>query len=128
MWCRVAYLISIRLCLRNRPSLNRRRIQAFDLICRHDVNLGLAFAKFDCTSDGDDFPLDLRRDVSACRLTPKKFTSGILVRNREAWATVKNGNIFSNQLVNIDFVDTLSTNAVGWVEAIAETHHPCAIR
>ena len=34
--------------------------------------------------------------------------------------------MFSNQLVN-HFIDTFSTNAVvpvvGWVEAIAETHH-----
>jgi hypothetical protein len=41
--------------------------------------------------------------------------------------------MFSNQLVN-HFIDTFSTNAVvpvvGWVEALAETHHihPPSIR
>jgi hypothetical protein len=33
-------------------------IQAFELICRHDVDLGLAFAKFDCA--GEQAVFDLR--------------------------------------------------------------------
>ena len=44
--------------LRSRLSVYQRRIQNFDLICRHDVDLGFAFAKFDCAGDADDFPLD----------------------------------------------------------------------
>ena len=44
--------------LRSRLSVYQRRIQNFDLICRHDVDLGFAFAKFDCACDADDFPLD----------------------------------------------------------------------
>ena len=34
------------------------RISAFDLICRHDLNLWLPVAKLDCASDADDFPLN----------------------------------------------------------------------
>jgi hypothetical protein len=39
-------------------SLNQWRIQPFGLICRHDVDLWLAFSKFDSAGDADDFPLD----------------------------------------------------------------------
>jgi hypothetical protein len=34
------------------------RIQAFDLICRYDVDLWLSVAKFDCAAYADDFPLN----------------------------------------------------------------------
>jgi hypothetical protein len=34
------------------------KISAFDLICRHDLNLWLPVAKLDCASDADDFPLN----------------------------------------------------------------------
>src|SRR6516165_820368 len=34
------------------------RISAFDLICRHDLNLSLPVAKLDCASDADDFSLN----------------------------------------------------------------------
>ena len=33
------------------------RIQEFDLICRHDLDLWLAFAKPDCAGDADGFAL-----------------------------------------------------------------------
>ena len=36
----------------------RLRIQNFDLICRHDLNLWLPIVKLDCASDADDFPLN----------------------------------------------------------------------
>ena len=36
----------------------RLRIQAFDLVCRHDLDLWLAFAKFGLSGDADGFPLD----------------------------------------------------------------------
>jgi hypothetical protein len=39
-------------------SLNQWRIQPFGLICRHDVDLWLAFSKFDSAGDADDFPSD----------------------------------------------------------------------
>ncbi len=34
------------------------RIQAGDLICRHDLDLWLSIAKMDCAPDADGFPLD----------------------------------------------------------------------
>ena len=36
----------------------RLRIQACDLICRHDLNLWLPVAKLDCACDANGFPLD----------------------------------------------------------------------
>jgi hypothetical protein len=41
----------------------RLRIRNFDLIFRHDVDLGLAFAKFDCAGDGDHFSLDYSKSL-----------------------------------------------------------------
>jgi hypothetical protein len=36
----------------------RLRIQDFDLICQHDVDLWLSVAKVDCAGNADDFALD----------------------------------------------------------------------
>src|SRR6516162_6657358 len=44
--------------LKNRPSVYQRRIQTFDLICRHDCDFRLPFVKFNCAGDADGFPLD----------------------------------------------------------------------
>src|SRR6516162_8388800 len=50
-----------RICWKNakeQASSLRLRLQACDLICRHDLNLWLPVAKLDCANDADDFPLN----------------------------------------------------------------------
>jgi hypothetical protein len=44
-------------------SLNQWRIQPFDLICRHNLDLWLPVAKSDCARDADGFPLDRARSL-----------------------------------------------------------------
>jgi hypothetical protein len=50
-----------RICGKNakeQASPFRLRLQACDLICRHDLNLWLPVAKSDCARDADRFSLD----------------------------------------------------------------------
>jgi hypothetical protein len=60
----------------------RLRIQNFDPICRHDVDLGLALAKFDCARDADDLSLDhskplIGRYAGSCRNEAGELLIGV---------------------------------------------------
>ena len=48
----------------------RLRIQAFDLIYRHDLDLWLPVAKSDCAGDADSFPLDHGKSLIGCYRRP----------------------------------------------------------
>jgi hypothetical protein len=48
----------------------RLRIQSFDLICRHDVDLWLSVAKSDYAGDADGFPLDHGKSLIGCYRDP----------------------------------------------------------
>jgi transcriptional regulator with XRE-family HTH domain len=52
------------------------RIQAFDLLYRHDLYLWLAFAKSDCPGDADGFPLDHGKSLIGCYRGPGCNESG----------------------------------------------------
>jgi len=64
----------------------RLRIQDFDLVCRHDLNLRLTFPKSDCATDAYGFPLDhseslIARHGGPGRNEPSECCRGIPLRN-----------------------------------------------
>ena len=58
---------------------SRLRIQNFDLIRRHDVDLGLALAKFDCARDADDFSLDHSKSLIGRHSGPGRLSEAPLL-------------------------------------------------
>jgi hypothetical protein len=52
------------------------RIQAFDLICRQDLDLWLPVAKSNCAGDADGFPLDHGKSLIGSYRGPGRNESG----------------------------------------------------
>src|SRR5215472_15027345 len=86
----------------------RLRLQAFDLICRHDLNLWLPVAKLDCASDADDFPLNhsespIGRYSGLGRNKSSERLSGVFSSETDKCRTQRAGRHRDNPASYLDF-------------------------
>src|SRR6516165_8355885 len=84
------------------------RISAFDLICRHDLNLWLPVAKLDCASDADYFPLNhsespIGRYPGPGRNKSSERLSGVFSSETDKCRTQRAGRQRDNPASYLDF-------------------------